>query len=241
MLKPLIDKIKRYLRRDLKIYYGDLLVATIDGRIVEKIDKKIANNYNGLYKIDLRGLQYRDDIDDLVIDFANIPYLDADLPTITIVNKDYQITEVIYIREGVGNLYRMNREVPSHMKFDNGKIIEERYATNHNKYGYSSYTVPHIILYKNGLIEQQESTWNIDNQCDEKFNPITIKHENYKKIVAEIDIDIDNFKNFSLYERMAINMYMTPENYIYKLKELNIEANKESIKANLLLLQMIYI
>lgn len=241
MLKSLIKKIKRYLRRDLEIYYGDLLVSSIDRRIVEKLDKKKANKYNGLYKIDLRGLQYRDDINDLVVNFANLPYLDADLPTITIVDKDHQIKEVIYIREGVGHLYRINREVPSHMKFDNGKIIEEGYATNQNKDGYSSYTVPHSIVYKNGLIDQQESTWNIDNKCDEKFQPITIKHESYKKIIAEIDINIDDFKNFSLYERMVINMYMTPEDYIYKLKEFNIEANKESIKANLLLLKMIYI
>lgn len=245
MLKSLIEKIKRYLRRDLKIYYGDLLVSNIDGRIVEKIDKKRANNYDGLYKIDLRGMQYRSDIDDLVIDFSNLPYLDADLPTITIIGKDHQIKEVIYILDGIGRLYRINREVPSHMKFDNGKIVEEHYASNHqtskNQYGYTSYTVPHIIIYKNGLIDQEKSTWNMENQCDKNFNPITIKHESYKKMIAEIGIDIDNFKNFTLYERMAINMYMKPDDYTFKLKEFNIEATKESVKANLLLLKMIYI
>ena len=40
---------------------------------------------------------------------------------------------------------------------------------------------------------------------------------------------------------MAINMYMIPDNYIFKLREFNIQATKESIKDNLLLLKMIYI
>jgi hypothetical protein len=245
MLKSIIKKIKRYYRRDLEAYYGELLVSKFDGRIVRKINPSIENDYNGLYAIDLRGLQYRDDLDDLVIDFANIPYIDADFPTITIVDKDQQIKEVIYIREGLGRLHRTNREVPSHMKFDNGKIVEEHYASNHQtsktQYGYTSYTVPHVIIYKNGLINQEESTWNMENQCDENFKPTTIKHESYKKMIAEIDIDIDNFKSFTLYERMAINMYMKPDDYIFKLKEFNIEATKESVKANLLLLKMIYI
>lgn len=245
MLKPLIDKIKRYFRRDLEVYYGDLLVSKFDGRIVRKINPSIVNDYNCPYEIDLRGLQYRDDIDDLMIDFANLPYLDADLPTITMVDKDHQITEVIYIRDGLGRLHRTNREVPSHMKFDNGKIIEERYASNQQnsktQYGYTSYTIPHVIVYTNGLINQNESTWNIENQCDENFQPIAIKHEVYKKIIAEIDIDIDNFKKFTLYERMAINMYMQPELFEYKLREFGIEPKKESVKANLILLKMIYI
>jgi len=240
MLKPLIDKIKRYFRKDLEVYYGDLLVSKFDSRIVRKINPSIVNDYNGLYAIDLRGLQYRDDIDDLMIAFSNLPYLDVDLPTITIVDKDHQIKEVIYIREGLDRLHRTNREVPSHMKFDNGKIVEERYAAN-QQYGYTSYTVPHAIVYKDGVINQEESTWNIDYQHDENFQPITIKHESYKKMIAEINIDIDKFKSFTLYERMAINMYMKPDDYIFKLKEFNIEATKESVKANLMLLKMIYI
>lgn len=240
MLKSIIKKIKRYYRRDLEVYYGELLVSKFDGRIVRKINPSIVNDYNGLYAIDLSGLQYRDDLDDLVIDFANIPYIDDDFPTITIADKDQQIKEVIYIREGVCHLHRKNRELPSHMKFDNGKIVEERYACN-QQYGYNSYTVPHAIVYKNGLINQEESTWNIDYQYDENFQPITIKHESYKKMIAEIDIDIDNFKSFTLYERMAINMYMKPDDYVFKLKEFNIEATKESVKANLMLLKMIYI
>lgn len=237
MLDKILKGIKEYYKKDRDIYYGGLLVS--------KLDRRVFSNCDQGYKIDFRNLLYRDDLKDVVIELKNIPYLDDEHPTMLSMNKKNQIIDIIYIRDGIGSLSRDNRELPSRMKFENGKIIEEEYASNRQsmKYpqGYSSYTIPNKVIYQNGIINQEESNWDILHDLDEKGKKTTMKHSKYKEIIKGINIDIDNFKNFTFYERMAINMYMTPENYVFKLKEFNIDATKESVKENLKLLQMIFI
>lgn len=237
MLNKILKGIKQYYRKDRDIYYGDLLVS--------KLDKRVFSNCDQGYKIDFRNLLYRDDLKGIVIDLKNVPYLDDEYPTMLRMNKKNQIIDIIYIRDGIGSLSRNNRELPSHMKFEIGKVIEEEYASNRQsmKYsqGYSSYTIPNKVIYQNGIINQEESNWDILHDLDEKGKKTTMKHCEYKEIIKCINIDINNFKDFTLYERMVINMYMTPENYAMKLKEFDIEPTKEGIKNNLKLLEMIYI
>ena len=236
MLSTVIKKIKQYYKKEIDVYCGDLLALTIN--------KKLFTPYKGGRKLDFRQAVYKKEyLKNSVIKLDNIPYLDNDTPTILITDKENQLIEMIYLLDGLGCLYRNERELPSLMKFKDGSIIEEEYSLNrHNmkiRYGYSFYTIPAKMVYQQGLINDEESNW-IRWSLDGDLT--IIPHADYRELIKEaLNINIDNFKNFTLYERMAINMYMTPENYEMKLKEFDIEPNQESVKNNLKLLEMIYI
>ena len=80
------------------------------------------------------------------------------------------------------------------------------------------------------VIDDEKSVWLIEDQ--------KINHRDYKNILEEIQIDIDNFKILSYVDRRIINIYMQPNLYIKELREINIDPNKESIKENIDILRM---
>lgn len=231
----MLNMLRNNYKKEIDVYYGDLLVLTIN--------KELFTPHNGGQKLEFNKIAHKTG----VINLNNIPYLDNDTPTILITDKENQMVEIIYISYGVnsgmGSLYRTARELPALMKFKDGSIIEEEYLSNQYnlkiRHDYSFYTIPSKMVYQQGIINDEESNW-IRWSPDVGF--FTISHADYRKmIIEELNINIDNFKNFTQYEKMAITMYMVPENYAMKLKEFDIEPTKEGIKNNLKLLEMIYI
>lgn len=222
----MLNKIKEYLknRNYIKFYYKDLKVMTID-------KKHIIKKNNNSFRIDFACLRYYDDYIEPIIE--NLPYLDASEPAIIEFDRNKQITEVVYIAEGLGKLYRERKEKPALIKLENGIIKKEEYCRTPFEYkdGYSECNVPLKIIYKEDqVIDDEKSVWLIEDQ--------KINHRDYKNILEEIQIDIDNFKILSYVDRRIINIYMQPNLYIKELREINIDPNKESIKENIDILRM---
>lgn len=237
MLKNVWKNIKKQFNKEVNIYYGDLIVSSVEKRAIDHF-----KDYN---RICFEGLNYGNLVTvDIVL--KNLPYLDDDIPDTIKMDKNYQITEILYVLNGVRTLYRTNRELPALMKFENGQIIEEEYPLNRFNVkmhqGYSSYTIPKKIIYENGSIKDDGSFWSTTPDNQKEIDIINFDHKEYREIIKDaLEIDINNFKNFTYTERMLINLYMNTECYKFKLESLGIKATKESIKENIEILKMIYI
>lgn len=70
---------------------------------------------------------------------------------------------------------------------------------------------------------------------------IIYTYREYKELLKPININVDNYKNFTDYEKKIIHMYLNYTIYEKELIELGIECSQESIVKNINLIEMYYI
>lgn len=258
MLQWIKKKLKRQidLRNEVDIYYGQLKVATIPKKVLRTRIKKQGEKHIHYQLLDFDSLCYLKDDDDKPyrIDVQNIPYSDNQKPSEIIFDKKTkQITEIIYIMQGLGYIARYDYSKPAHMLITNGQIEIEKYGSfmfntdtkkEYNLYngqeisGINSYTIPEKIVYfKDGSIDQDQSKW-VLSKVDDK---ITYSHREYKELLKIINVNVDNYKNFTGYEKKVIHMYLNHTFYQKELSDLGIECSQESIIKNIKLLEMYYV
>lgn len=245
MLEWLKNKTKTTLglTDDVDIYYGKLKVATIPKHILKSRmgkNKKTSINF---------------DMSDYKFDIQNIPYCDKEIPSeIGIDYKTKQITQLEYVIGGLGYFARIDCTKPVHIIIKNGKVEREVYGSfmfddqNYKEYNYysakeidglNSYTLPKQIIYcDDGSIDQDQSVWIVSKPNDKK---ITYTQREYKELLKPININADNYKNFTGYEKKIIHMYLNYTIYEKELSELGIECSQEAIVKNINLIEMYYI
>lgn len=259
MLQWIKNKLKKQINllREVDIYYGQLKVATIPKKVLKVRMEKEGEKYIHYQLLDFDYLCYLKDEDDkpYQIDIQNIPYGDNQKPSEVIIDKKTkQITEIVYLVNGLGYLARYDYSKPTHIIIKNGKIEKEEYGKfifnddtykEYNLYsgqeliGLNSYTVPSKIVYfKDGTIDQEQSVWVVSKPNDEK---ITYNYREYKELLKPININVDNYKNFTGYEKKIIHMYLNYTIYEKELSEFGIECSQYAIVNNINLIEMYYI
>lgn len=259
MLQWLKNKLKAKidLNNEVDIYYGQLKVATVPEKVLTGRVKWQDKKHICYQLLDFVHLCYLKDENNkpYQIDIQNIPYGDNQTPSeILFDEKTKQITEIVYSVTGIGYLVRSDYSKPVHIIIKNGKIEKEEYGKfmfNNNTYkeynlysgqelvGLNSYTLPSKIVYcKDGRIDQEQSGWIVSKPNDEQ---IIYTYREYKELLKPININVDNYKNFTDYEKKIIHMYLNYTIYEKELIELGIECSQESIVKNINLIEMYYI
>lgn len=263
MINLLIEKIKKMFRKEAEIYYGDLLVSTVVKRAIVdfKEYRKISFqnlNYGNLKDVNiiLKNLPYLDnDVPhEIILDknyqIKKILYILDGIGSLHRTNRE--LPALIKCENG---------------KIIEEEYSSNQYYLKFNQ-GYSSFTIPKKIIYENGEIKNEGSNWHLMTESEQELEYIRTEHKEHKEIkyilteqvsriktmyielthaeyketiIRELNINIDNFKTFTLTDRIIINMYMNTSLYEHKLKELGIDPTREGVKSNLDVLKMLYI
>jgi hypothetical protein len=167
MLKKIKSALKE--RKYITVKYGDEMAV--------HYPKKRFSPKNGIHRKFYLGDEFCSNNTDIKIGL--MPYLDNELPDLIIIDeKTNQLTEMIYVVDGLGYIGRIDCEKPAKIVIKDGKIIKEQYARfvrkrgekNHYsiksriaKFGVTQYTIPDTVIYEeDGSINEIESFWRFE-------------------------------------------------------------------------------
>lgn len=185
------------------------------------------------------------------IDLSCIPFYDGNTPTELVFDSNNQLFSVIFINyNGLGGLIRKNSLLPVWFEIIDCKVRTELYSfylpmkdgfevLRHGTRGCepleSSYSRPIIASYdKNEIIEPTLTFWTLN---DFELNQTKVlSHREYKEILKPLDINPDNFKNFTESDVQIIKYYLMSS---YNPKKFNDICSKENILENLKILKLL--
>lgn len=245
MLSKIKEKIKSLLLKDVIFYHKNKPLLLIPYKIKSVLFTSYDENFKNQTFISLKLCEDRSGDLSSVFDKTlkknilkyefyaeNMPYFDGEYPTrIDFYKKTKNIKEFQYVNyNGLGGTCRQNAALPVVVKFyENGNIEYEQYQEysfgnlprvyRQNPGLGSCWTFPYEVGYtENGIIIPEKTRWIIE--IDKEIKEFS--YFEYKEFLKNKEINIDDFKNFTMSERSYIEIFINPEKYKDLLTQLNI-------------------
>jgi hypothetical protein len=215
--------------------------------------EKYPRNFEGKIRRNQRK-SYLSEIKHYAVDLSTTPFFDGEIPTKIYFDKNRQLSEVLFVNyNGLGGLLRKNSLFPVWYELTDCNIITElysfylviqksndfvevlRHGSRYCNSKESSYSTPIIASYdKNQNIDQTSTFWVLNFFEDNKTK--ILSHREYKELLKPLDINPDNFKNFSDTDIQLIKYYLMS---CYAPKKFTEVCSKEDILNNLAMLKLV--